>query len=128
MVLKVIYALPVFGSVARVALWEIFCRAPDGTRGWSVFWQIDNSDIIFRETDKRIVYAVLRLIAVSSQSQADTWSRQVRRHVVMGAGGMNGCQGTPWSKELDGKEIHRVPGGDLEPRESAVSCTSSTRR
>ena len=38
---------------------------------------------------------------------------------------MNGCQGTPWSKELDGKEIHGALGGEcnLEPRGTAVSYT-----
>ena len=39
---------------------------------------------------------------------------------------MHGCQGAPWSEELDGKELHGAAGGDLEPRESAVSCTSSS--
>ena len=36
---------------------------------------------------------------------------------------------TPWSEELDGKELHGALGGecDLEPRGSAVSCTLSTR-
>ena len=45
----------------------------------------------------------------------------------MGAGGIKGCQGTPWSEELDGKELHEAAGGDLEPRESTVSCRSLTR-
>ena len=40
---------------------------------------------------------------------------------------MSGCQGT-WSKKLDGKELHGAAGGNLEPRESTVSCTSSTQR
>ena len=41
---------------------------------------------------------------------------------------MNGCQGTLWNEELDGKELPGAAGDDLKPRESAVSCTSSTRR
>ena len=45
----------------------------------------------------------------------------------MGAGGINGCQGTSWSEELDSKELHEAAGGDLKPKESAVSSTSSTR-
>ena len=45
----------------------------------------------------------------------------------MGAEGVKGCQGTPWSEELDGEELHEAAGGDLEPRESTVSCTSLTR-
>ena len=42
---------------------------------------------------------------------------------------MSECQGTPWSEELDDKELHRALGGeyDLEPRESTVSCKSLTR-
>ena len=32
-----------------------------------------------------------------------------------------------WSEEIDGKELHGAAGGDLEPRESAVSCASSTQ-
>ena len=34
---------------------------------------------------------------------------------------MTGCQGTPWSEGLDGKELHGELGGeyDLEPRGSS---------
>ena len=32
-----------------------------------------------------------------------------------------------WSEEIDGKELHGAAGGDLEPRESAVFCASSTQ-
>ena len=39
---------------------------------------------------------------------------------------MDGCQGEPWSEELDNKELHGAAGGNLEPREPAVSCTWST--
>ena len=45
----------------------------------------------------------------------------------MRAGRVSGCKGPSWSEELDGMELHGRTGGDLEPRESAVSCTSSTR-
>ena len=41
---------------------------------------------------------------------------------------MNRCQGTPWSEELDGKELHGAAGDGLDPRESTVSCTSSTQK
>ena len=39
---------------------------------------------------------------------------------------VNGCQGTPWSEELDDKELYGVLDDvcDLEPRRSAVSRTS----
>ena len=39
--------------------------------------------------------------------------------------GVNGCQGAPWSEELDGKELHGA-ACDLELREFAASYTSST--
>ena len=52
----------------------------------------------------------------------------IRRHAAMAAGGMDGCQGTPRNEELDCKELHGVADCDLGPRESAVSCTSSTWR
>ena len=40
---------------------------------------------------------------------------------------MHGCEGTIWSEKHDGKDIHGAAGGeyDLEPGESAVSCTPS---
>ena len=34
-------------------------------------------------------------------------------------------KGVPWSEALDGKELHGA-AGNLEPRDSVVSCTSST--
>ena len=48
--------------------------------------------------------------------------------MAMGAGEVRGCHGAPWSEKLDGKELHGALGGecDLEPRGSAVSCTSSS--
>ena len=41
----------------------------------------------------------------------------------------NGFQGTPWSEELEGKELQGAFDAecDLEPRRFAFSCTSSTR-
>ena len=41
----------------------------------------------------------------------------------------NGCQGTSWSEELEGKELQQALDAecDLETRRFAVSCTSSTR-
>ena len=81
------------------------------------FLQMDDSDIIFRGRDKRIVYAVLRSIAVPPQSQADTWSHQVRRHAVMGAEGMNGCQERHGARSLMARNFTERLGGDydLEP-------------
>ena len=47
----------------------------------------------------------------------------------MGTRGVSGCQRTPWSEELDGKELHGALDGECDPelRESAVSSISSTR-
>ena len=49
--------------------------------------------------------------------------------MAMVAAEVSKYQETPWSKELDDKKLHGALGGesDLEPRRSAVSCTSSTR-
>ena len=40
---------------------------------------------------------------------------------------MNGCQGTPWNEELDGKELQGALRGEynLDPRGSVFSCTRS---
>ena len=73
-----------------------------------------------RGTSKPLTPYVLRMIAVSPQVRLIR-SCQVGRHATMEAGRMNRCQGTPSSEELHGKELHGAPGGDLEPREPAVS-------
>ena len=104
---------------------EVLVWAPAGG-DLERFWLTEELKYHFSMGDTSAPY-VLRLIAVSPQSQVDMWSRQVRGHAVMGAWRINRCQGTPWSEELDGKELHGAAGGDLEPRESAVSSTSSTR-
>ena len=47
----------------------------------------------------------------------------------MEATGVNECQGTPWSEEFDGKELHGALGDecDLEPKGCAGSCALLTR-
>ena len=80
---------------------------------------------IFRERYKRsVIPNVLRLIAVFLQPGCFEEDGKVGRLAAMKAAGVNGCKGTPWSKELDGKELHGAAGGeyDKEWRESAVSC------
>ena len=61
--------LPVFGSVARVALCGVFVWAPDGTRACSAFWQMDDSELSFcrRGAYESFTTYVLRSIAVSPQ-------------------------------------------------------------
>ena len=72
---------------------------------------------------------VLRLIAVLPEARLIRGTVKVRRHETMKAAAVSGCQGTPWSEELDGKELHRALGGesDVEPTGSASSCTSLIR-
>ena len=47
---------------------------------------------------------------------------EISRGCSIWMSGVNGCQGTPWSEELDGKELHEALGGerDLELRGFAV--------
>ena len=70
---------------------------------------------------------VLRLIAVPAEARLVRGAVKVRRYESMWAVGTNGCQGTPWSEELDGKELHGAACGeyDREPRGSSLSCTRS---
>ena len=80
-------------------------------------------------TGESFTPSVLRSIAVSQQP---SWSENVMPPTMAGGylshGGkrmpeVNGCQGTPWSVELEGKEVCGALGGerDLELRGSAVS-------
>ena len=72
-----------------------------------------------------------RSLSLRSQAVSKKPKKQFRRHAAMEAAGMNGYQGTPWSEELDGKELdgaERLDGGyDLEPREQTPSCTSQQK-
>ena len=40
----------------------------------------------------------------------------------MEAGEVNGCQGTPWSEELDGKELHGVAWWRLRSGAERIRC------
>ena len=82
-----------------------------------------------RETIESFTPYVLRSIAVSPPPG---WSKNVMpsttapgylSHECERMSGVNGCQGTPWSEELDPQELRGAPGGerDLELRGSAVS-------
>ena len=80
------------------------------------------------DTDESFTPCVLWSIAVPLQP---IWSE----HVVPSTTAqnylthrVNGCEGTPWSEEPGGKELHGALGGEDDPelRESTVSCTSST--
>ena len=53
-----LHACPFVETWRTLLCGEVTVWALDGTRGWSVFWQVDDRNIIFRERDKRIVYAV----------------------------------------------------------------------
>ena len=93
-----------------------------------VFGRRRTSECHFSERGTNNSY-VLRSIAVSPQPGRIEKIAKVRRHESMKAAGVSGSQGTPWSEKLDGKELHGELGGecDLEPRGSALFCTSSTR-
>ena len=78
---------------------------------------------IFQDRYKRFVtpYEV-RLIAISPCiPRLIRGVVKVRRHEAMWTMGINGCQRTPLSNELDGKELHGALGGkyNLKPRRSA---------
>ena len=54
-----------------------------------------------------------RSIAVFAQPG---WSENVMPSTTIGgylSNGLKGCQGTPWSDELDGKELYGAFGGEL---------------
>ena len=83
-------------------------------RGWSVFGKRRSRNIIFsREVQANPTKCGWSLFLPEVRLMRGVV--KARRHMVVGAGGMNGCQGTPWSEELDGKELHGAAGGDLEP-------------
>ena len=88
---------------------------------WSVFLQKGGLGISFSGVRyKQLLRIAVDRCFLGSQAGLNKPCR------TTGAGEVNGCQGVPWSEELDGKELHGAAGGDLDPRESAVSCTSST--
>ena len=85
-------------------------------------------NIIFRERYKQPVTPyVLWWIAILPDARIIRGDVKGRRHEAMSAVGINRCQGTPWSEELDSKELHGAADGeyDREPRGSAHSCTRS---
>ena len=83
--------------------------APDGTRGWSVFWQMDGLEYHFPK-ERTSDSFVLQSIAVSPQPD------RFKELAAMEAAGVNGCQGTPrsgvvattiWSREDPLFPVHR---------------------
>ena len=79
----------------------------DGILGSSVFGRRLTWNIIFQEKYERFVTPyVSRLITISTKPGWFEGAAKVRRHAAMEAAGMNICQETPWSEELDGKELH----------------------
>ena len=107
---------------------EVFVWAPDDTEAGACFGRRISWNIIFRERHKRSVTSnVFQSIDISLQPGYFQEAGNVRRLAVMKVAGVNGCQGTPLSEELDGKELHGVDGGehDREPRQFALFCTRS---
>ena len=95
-----------------------------------LFWWMDDleSSTCRRGTGESFTSCVLRLIAVSPQPGCFDNIKLSRTAQGHRSNGVDGCQGTPWSEELDGKELQGSLDGeyDLEPRGSVVSWTSST--
>ena len=96
----------------------------------SVFWRIADSGFKnIQESYRRIVHVVriavnrfppIARLALIMLCQAMGAGRAVRGDRKSG---VNGCWGTSWSEELDGKELRGALGGkrNLEPRESSFS-------
>ena len=93
---------------------------------WNLFGKRRSRKTIFKGGQAIRTYCCRLLFSLEVRLIREV--RQVRRHAVMVAGGMNGCQGTPWNEEVDGKELLGAFGGEcyLKPRGSPVSCISST--
>ena len=90
---------------------------------WSVFWQNEDLGISFPGVRcKQLVRIAVDRCFLCSQTGLNIPCRSMR------AGGVSACQETPWSLEVDDKELHGALGGeyDLELTGSTVSCTSST--
>ena len=107
--------------MARVALWGGFRFGAVGGGLEHFFLQKKGLGISYSGVRyKQLVSIAVDRCFLHNQAGLDMPCR------AMEAGGVNGYQGAPWSEELDGKELHRAVSGDLESRESAVSCASST--
>ena len=52
---------------------------------------------------------VLQLITISPKPGLFEGTVKVRRQEAMETAEINGCQGTSWSEELDGKVLHGAP-------------------
>ena len=93
-----------------------------------MFWRMDDPESSYRRgTGESFKQYVWRSIAVSPQPrwfQNIMLSPMARDHL---SNEVNGCQGTPWSEELDGKKLHGALRSecDQEPRGSSVSRRSS---
>ena len=124
--------LPVFGSVARVALWggSSFGHwmVSEGTAFFGR-WMARSHHLAGEVQANRLHHTYCgRSLFLRSQAGLKMSCRQ-RRHKAIGAMGVSGCKGTPWwSEQLDGKKLHGALGDecDLKPRESVISWTAST--
>ena len=107
---------------------EVFVRALDEAAASFGGWMTRSHHLAGEIQEKLLPRTYCgRSLFLRSQAGFKMSCRQ-RRHKTIKAAGVNECKGTPWSEELDGKELHGALGGecDLEPRESAVSWTSPT--
>ena len=93
---------------------EVLVWASDGTRGWSVFLVDGGPGTSFSKRGTsdslRRTYCGRSLCLLSQASSRKLTKEKVRRLAAKEATGMNGCQGTPWNEELNGKELQRLGG------------------
>ena len=97
--------LPVSGSMSCVALWGGFRLGAGWYPRLERFWQMDDLEHNFPKERTSDSY-VLQLIDVPPIARLLRGAVKIRQHEIMCAMGKNGCYGTPWSEELDGKELH----------------------
>ena len=91
----------------RVALWRGFLLDAELYQRLERLWLTGGLDIIFPREEQTIRYAVC--VAADSKFLKPGWFGgvvKVRWHETMETAGINECQGTPWSEELDGKELY----------------------
>ena len=67
-----------------------------------------------RGTSESFTPYVLRSITASLQRGCFEEAGKVRRLAAINTAGVNGCRGTPWSEEFDGKKLHGAAGGEYD--------------
>ena len=74
-------ACPFLGACRALLCGEVFVWAPDGTRGWSIFWQKDGLKYRFPKKRTSDSY-VLRLIVVPPEARLIWGAVKVRQQAI----------------------------------------------